>query len=260
MKILVLGDAFVDTYHLGTTSRLSAEAPIPVVNITGVLEFPGGACNVRENLISLGVDGRYLFQPTSRKVNYPVKNRLIVNDTQVARWDTDDWCSMYQREDLLVLMEDFDAVIVSDYGKGSITKEVIQILWEVTLPVFVDTKQSPVDWIGSEAVLFPNLEEYKRYQKEYDWIGRVVLKRGAEGLSLLEFGSVVLQRPAVARFVRDVNGAGDTVIAAFALALVGGRNIDWCLEFANAAAAVAVEHQFTYAPSLREVEYKLYQE
>jgi bifunctional ADP-heptose synthase (sugar kinase/adenylyltransferase) len=255
MKILVLGDAFCDRYHLATTSRLSAEAPIPICKIERSFDLPGGALNVRENLRRLGVDGRFLVP--SGDVNLPIKNRLVVGDHQLARWDENDFCTPYKREDLLVLLEEWDGIIVSDYSKGSITQEVIQILREVSLPMFVDTKTNPTSWIGSEAVMFPNLSEYKTFQQSYEWFGKVLLKRSAEGIALVEYGNVVLQRPALASLVRSVNGAGDTAMAAFVVSILGGANMDFALEYSMAAAAVSVEHPYTYAPTEQEVLDKL---
>lgn len=250
--IIVIGDAFVDRYHLGTSTRLSPEAPIPVVGIDYTFDIPGGAANVRANLISLGENGKMLFPSLSKPQNYPIKNRLLSSNIQIARWDEKDYCFPFQREDLLPLLE-ADAIIVSDYGKGSVSKEVIQILRDYRGPLFVDTKKDPTDWIGSNAILFPNLKEYNEFQSSYEWFPQVVLKQGSEGLALVEFGKVVLHRPAMARFVTSVNGAGDTVIAAFVSSFLSGANLDYCLEFANAAAAISVEGEFTTTPQLSQV-------
>ena len=63
MKLIVIGDAFIDKYHVGTSHRLSPEAPIPVVGVDYVVEKSGGAANVRENLRSLGEEGLILMPP-----------------------------------------------------------------------------------------------------------------------------------------------------------------------------------------------------
>jgi bifunctional ADP-heptose synthase (sugar kinase/adenylyltransferase) len=256
-KIIVLGDAFIDRYVVGSSKRISPEAPIPVVEVEMTLDFPGGAANVRENLRSLGEEGLMLYKAINDPQNYPVKNRLMCGDTQIARWDERDWCEPFTRADLLPLLE-ADAIIVSDYGKGSVSKEVIQVLRETSLPLFVDTKGDPGGWIGSDAVMFPNLKEYKEFEEKYSWFPKVVLKCGSEGLKLLEYGKVVLSRPAKARFVKSVNGAGDTVLVAFVVALLGGCDLDYCLEFANAAAAIVVEKPFTASVTFEEVENRLY--
>lgn len=86
MKIIVVGDSFIDRYWVGSTNRISPEAPIPVVEVEYTRDFPGGAANVRENLRALGEDGLLLFKPASSEQNYPIKNRLISNGVQLARW------------------------------------------------------------------------------------------------------------------------------------------------------------------------------
>lgn len=243
-KIAVIGDPFIDVYHVGRVRGLSAEAPIPIVDKESILILPGGAANVLNNLKSLGADAFLLDKYPHQ--NVPVKNRLMSTDgTQLARWDEEDWCRPYDKGDLVGLLE-ADAIVVADYGKGSVSEEVIQILRSVSVPVFVDTKKDPAPWLGSEtATLFPNLKEFHQYEEHYKWLPRVILKRGAEGLAFLEFGSVVLQRPALARHVRSVNGAGDTVLAAFTLAALSGCTLIQCLNFANAAAADVVEQPFS---------------
>ena len=255
MKIIVLGDAFVDRYWVGRAVGMSAEAPIPTVKLDYRKECPGGAANVRMNLTSLGVDGRFLFPPLSRAQNWPIKNRLLVGDTQLARWDEDDFCMPYQREDLLELL-DADGIVVSDYCKGAISEEVIQVLKGVNIPLFVDTKGDPKVWVDSSAVLFPNLKEFREFEESYSWLPQVVLKQGDMGMGLMQFGRVILSRPAMAEKVVCVNGAGDTALAAFVVAYLSGGNLEYCLEWANAAAGVAVENPYTYAPTKEEVDAK----
>lgn len=250
-KIIIVGDAFIDRYWIGETERVSPEAPIPVVKVAMIKEFPGGAANVRQNLRSLGEDGRLLMKGLSAPQNYPIKNRLMCNDVQIARWDEDDYCIPFSRADLLPLVE-ADAIIVSDYGKGSLSEEVIQILSEVRVPLFVDTKNDPALWIESDAILFPNLREWKQYSQHYGWMSRVLLKGGAQGLNWVEYGETKLTSPSRAKFVKNVSGAGDTVLAAFVSAYLSGADRDWCLKFANSAAAVAVENEYTYSPTLQE--------
>ncbi len=256
MKIVVVGDACVDRYWLATSDRQSAEAPIPVCEIQAKFDLPGGAANVRANLRGLGVDGLILMPGKTQAQNYPIKNRLMVGDHQIARWDENDYTRPFRAEDLDPLRE-AEAVIVADYGKGSITEEVIQFLRESDFPVFVDTKRDPRPWIGAtNVIMFPNLSEYTRYEQGYEWFPKVLLKRGKDGLSWVTYGNLVASVPAKAKFVRSVNGAGDTVIAAFAESFLGGATLERSVKWANAAAAVAVELPYTTAVTRELVEEK----
>jgi bifunctional ADP-heptose synthase (sugar kinase/adenylyltransferase) len=252
-KIAVIGDAFIDRYWCGETHRVSPEAPLPVVSIQSVFDLPGGAANVRMNLRSLGADAVMLFRGLAQPQNYPVKNRLMVGGVQLARWDENDWCEPFGRVDLLAIA-DCDAVVVADYGKGSISEEVIQILREVTIPIYVDTKRDPSPWLGSNAVMFPNKSEYEKYRNVYEWFPQVVLKCGKEGIQHVQFGRTVLSRASLATQVVSVNGAGDTVIAAYADMALAGGDVSSCLDWANAAAAVVVGKSYTSVATIEEVE------
>lgn len=259
MKVAVIGDFMVDRYLIGDVTRISPEAPIPVVKIKEQFDLPGGAGNVAENLKALGVEeARY-----KDSWHIPVKNRLMVGDHQLARWDQDDQCEPIKYG---VKFLECDAVIVADYGKGAISPYIIEEIKKFDGPIFVDTKGDPSCWSGVATAIFPNSKEYVQYQEQYDkFDGIVVLKDGSRGLFILDDVNGDIESPAQARFIRSVNGAGDTVIAAFVykyltIPALTPFNEFWqdCLDFANAAAAVACEHPYTYAPTLKEVEDRYY--
>ena len=251
MKIGIVGDFLQDRYWVGSVGGLSAEVPVPVVKIHSVFDVPGGSGNVCANLRSLGVDARVVFK--ADELTHPIKNRLIVDGQQIARWDQTDWCEPLGVGDLLELAE-CDAVVVSDYGKGSISPEIVEVLRETTLPLFVDTKRDPSPWIGTQAVLFPNLKEYNQYKDRYDWISKVVLKRGQDGVMLMEFGHPVLSRASVVKNLVSVCGAGDTVLAGFVHTYLAGCNLDYCLEYAMAAASVVCGKMFTATATEDEIQ------
>lgn len=244
MKIFIVGDIGWDNYLVGKVRGLSAEAPIPVVDVQPATILPGMAGNIFANLHALEVDTELL---TTEGQNFPIKYRLMtVDGQQLARFDMGDYCRPYQRADLLPLV-DADAVIVADYGKGSINDTIAEILAGMSAPLFVDTKRDPSPWLNSNAIMFPNQLEWDKYKSKYEWFPRVVLKEGAQGLSYVEYGSTIFVRPAWARTVRSVNGAGDTVIAAFAAAYLSlNASINQCLDVACAAAANVVEQDFLH--------------
>lgn len=244
MKIAVFGDVGVDRYIICKARGLSAEAPIPVLDQVDELFLPGMAGNVAKNFTHLEVDGE-LFPPPS---GLPVKNRLITEEgLQVARFDEEDWCSPYTAQDIPDAgLDNFDAVVVSDYGKGSITDEFARALKYIPTQLFVDTKRDPACWLpGENIIFFPNLAEYRQFKESYEWFPQVILKQGAQGISYLQYGKVVLTRPALATQVACVNGAGDTTLAAYVVATLLGATIPQALDIASAAAAEVVESPFS---------------
>lgn len=252
MKVAVFGDPMRDVYWCGTAERLSPEAPIPVVKVKEKLEFPGGAANVAANLEELDVK----VVKGYNSLVCPVKNRLMVGDHQVARWDEKDECGLNNTS---IDLTGVEAVVVSDYGKGGITEQVRRVLVNLRLPLFVDTKGNPNAWISPTTVaLFPNQKEYEKYQEEYDEFGLCVLKQGSLGLTLLSRGQRWVYMPARAKKVVSVSGAGDTVLASFVWKYL--KEDSWeskanrAATFANAAAAVAVGKSWTSTVTLTEIE------
>jgi D-beta-D-heptose 7-phosphate kinase/D-beta-D-heptose 1-phosphate adenosyltransferase len=255
-KILVIGDAMYDRYYIGTTTRISPEAPIPVVKVIEQKFFGGGALNVQANLRELGAEVRVEYGWNSSEgtiIRVPHKNRLMVGTQQVARWDEFDEVEPIELErlDQAVLHWKPDAIVVSDYGKGSIQFDVIEWVEQQKLPTFVDTKRSPKEFgYSATCVFFPNETEHIQWEQQYDWCQKVVLKRSAAGIRRLELGSVVEEYPAWAKQVVSVCGAGDTVLAAYSYASCVGLH---ALPFANAAAAVVVEKPWTATATVEEV-------
>jgi D-beta-D-heptose 7-phosphate kinase / D-beta-D-heptose 1-phosphate adenosyltransferase len=247
-SILVVGDEFRDRYWLGTTTRISPEAPIPVVKIDNMKECWGGAGNVILNLTALGVR---VSACGPRYADLPVKNRLCVGNYQLARWDENDTQRETPTRDFTKFGKP-DAVIISDYAKGAVTYAVIEAIAALKIPTFIDTKRSPRDFdVVLNPIFFPNQKEYTDHLQDYRVQPFVVLKRGPEGIQFHEFGRVIQDYPALARKVVSVCGAGDTVVAAYTYAYV--QCISDPLSFANAAAAVVVEKPDTATATLEEI-------
>lgn len=247
VKILILGDFMIDAYHYATTERISPEAPIPVFKIIQRPKlFDGGAGNVAKNVMALGGDTvvpNYL----SSGAYPPRKNRLMVGNTQVVRWDEDD---LQQPNDVEIFTTPgISKIIIADYGKGSIDSNVQVAAYEANLPTFVDTKLDPSPYLGWVTAIFPNAKEYQQFKTIYDRFERCVVTRGAEGLEVLEFGKVIESFPAFCPRPVNVCGAGDTVTAAYA---VRWPKAD-AAEFAALAAAIVVAKEGTATASLEEI-------
>ncbi len=293
-KVGVFGDYMLDEFWRGQATRISPEAPVPVLLLNGVDSsecYPGGAGNVAANVAALGGNaiawgvigndesGRLLLNLLSRQGirpgtlvqekgrTTPRKVRLVAHQHQLLRLDFERPAnhSAGSRECLLRSFSRYvakvDALIISDYQKGSVTAETCDRLLPLArkrrLPVFVDPKPGNVSVCRSATVVTPNLQEAEvmtgmpmRDAKQLERGGRVLLEqfgcsyllitRGGEGMTLFAADGTVHAIQSVPRPVYDVTGAGDTVIAVLALAYCSGADMKEAAELANLAAGRVV--------------------
>ena len=243
--VLVVGDFMIDRYWIGSATRISPEAPVPVVKIERTIDYPGGAGNVSRNFQALG-GLAYNVEKSGR----PVKNRLMVGDVQVARWDQGDTCAAIDPGDVRSWV--VDGIIVADYNKGAISEEVVEALTEYEGPIFIDTKRSPAFYETLQnPIFFPNLHEWADHKPAYDECRSVIVTMGERGMAHIKRGKVIDQVPAYSSHPRCVNGAGDTVTAAYAYDFLKGNKEP--LRFAAYAAAVVVEKPYTAVVTMDEV-------
>ncbi len=303
-RIAVAGDFMLDHFIWGRASRLSAEAPVPVVECTSETYHPGGAGNVVANLAALGaivspfgVVGRdRAGQSLARALKArgvagvgllaaggrPTTLKLRIVETgrrhQIARVDTEIStplpAKLAHRLAAAVLAGRFDAVIVSDYDKGVITPEFLAALLPELrrrrTPVFLDPRTRQPEIYCPISVMTPNRGETERITgikiRDDDSLRAageallnlteglaVLITLSDEGMVLIESGGRLQRIPTVSREVYDVTGAGDTVIAAFALAYAAGATLADAARIANYAAGIAVGHVGTVAPTIQEL-------
>ena len=288
ITILVAGDFMIDHYIMGTSDRMSPEAPVPVVIPNKEYSIPGGAGNVAMNLSTMGasvicsgivgddiwgeklllilkdndinIDGIDIIK------NHPttLKQRIYSDGKQVARLDKEkiiDWKSNFLSKDF----DNYDACILSDYNKGVIKNADID-----TSILIVDPKKDDFSLYKNAHIITPNLNELKRATKIYieddqsiiqasnDLITKhnfnyVVAKKGAEGMIIVGKNNFV--KHIEANFVKnpDVTGAGDTVIAALSIAYAKTQDIELSVRFANNAAATAVSKSGTASVTINEI-------
>lgn len=256
--ILVIGERFIDRYYVGTASRLSPEAPVPVVKIDQTFELPGGAANVSANLRALGCEPTEIYQWGAA----PIKNRLISSGIQVARWDEHDdikpW-DEYMFRTLGHHAEGVDGVIISDYNKGAFTPENTKSLFAAVAAVpfiFVDSKSSPTRFglRPNETFYFPNMKEYREHASDYESCPNIVRTMSEAGMELLHNGQELYHEPAYAKRVVSVSGAGDTAIAAFAYEYCRTLDPERSLRFASKACAVSVGKPYTSTATHDEID------
>ncbi len=284
-RVLVLGDLMLDKFIWGTVSRISPEAPVPVVAVERSTSCLGGAGNVERNLAGLGAapvlvgvvgadeegawvkrraaESRGVFVDPRRPTT--VKMRIIAHHQQVVRVDEEKKrpvpVGIEDRILAFIRKNDAAGIIISDYGKGIVTAglmaRVLPLARERKIPVFVDPKVENFALFSPVTFISPNHHEAAKIvghpcetTADVEKAGReimalisafyLIIKRGERGMSLFEKDKPPLHIPTVAREVFDVTGAGDTVIAAAALAILAGASLREAAVIANAAAGVVV--------------------
>ena len=239
-KILLLGDDCIDVYQYGTVNRLSPEAPVPVFTYEYEEQRPGMAANVKVNLEALGCDVSYLHGETS------VKTRLIERRSKqhVVRIDNDKISNPIRFE---TAIPKYDAIVISDYNKGTIDYELItDLIKTVTVPIFIDTKKTDLAILNGCYIKINQLEASRATSQPHpSWLITTLGDKGAtwNGTTF----------SAEAAEVADVCGAGDTFLSALAFEFLRTQDIEKSIEFANRAAGISVQHLGCYAPSLEEL-------
>ena len=241
MKILLIGDSCQDHYDLGRVDRISPEAPVPVFVPTVRHKNNGMAANVAENLRQLGikVDLRDRFVGT--------KTRLVDERSrqQLIRIDTDAKTVLPLEFEQLPRFT-HDAVVISDYGKGTVTYELLTYIHnKVKVPVFVDTKKTDLSGFPKFWFKINSLEAARLISRP----GKIIVTRGRDGV---EFDDRTYAVPQID--VTDVCGAGDTFLAALAVRYLETTDIQEAIQFAIAASSVTVKHWGVYAPTREEID------
>jgi len=239
-KILLIGDNCTDVYQYGTIDRLSPEAPVPVFVPTHTETRAGMAGNVANNLKALGCDVNYLHGETS------VKTRLLDERSrqQIVRIDADVESTPITFETAIPHV--YDAVVISDYNKGTVSYELIEELIALSIPIFIDTKKTDLARMQGAWVKINELE-HSRIKSECTGL---IVTRGSRGASAVHH-DIDVAAPSVE--VVDVTGAGDTFLSALAYRYLDTGDIKKAITFANAASAVTVQHLGVYAPTLKEI-------
>ncbi len=283
-NILVVGDVMLDKYWFGDSDRISPEAPVPVVKVMTKEDRLGGAGNVALNVASLqgrvtllsivGNDENSLLlerklieknvNPVlvrSPKLPTIVKLRVVARNQQMIRCDfempPDEKDERVLFEKYLELLPNYDLVIFSDYGKGSLrnVKKMIAEANKLNIPSLVDPKGNDFDKYSGAYAITPNKAELRVIVG--DWLNEEALNAKAESLrQTLNLKYLILTRSeegmtlygqdrrfsikAQAKEVFDVSGAGDSAIAVLGLLLANGYSIDEAVKYSNKAGGIVV--------------------
>lgn len=298
LRLLVVGDLMLDQFVWGSVRRISPEAPVPIVEFENESFMPGGAANVARNLSALSVPcelfgivgrdgtGRHLKEllveqqvicngvlvDSSRPTS--IKSRIVAQHQQMVRVDRESTAVLSERvlRKLLLAIDDridqADAVILGDYGKGVVSQSLIDPIKEMCRQrgVWLSLDPKPVNRLNLSglSLITPNRKEafelagaqdglrgpHPLEDKALLTVANQLLERLSPALLLITLGDQGMllcgrnqkpfHIPTVAQEVYDVSGAGDTVIASFTMAIAAGASPVEAAIISNHAAGVVV--------------------
>ena len=302
-RVLVVGDIILDRYVTGVVSRLSPEAPIPVLRPDTDRSTLGGAANVALNIATLGGEavlvGVVGADPSGKTVealvektpgitsaivrmpNRPTtaKTRFMTGSHQLLRLDEETTAPLDADGSAAVLaaiernLPLVNVIVLSDYAKGVLCDTVLKSILAMERGgkvMIADPKRPDFAAYRGADILTPNEHEVRvatrieaDHDMEADRAGRVALDdtggeavlvtRSAKGLTLVRRDADTLHLPTRAREVADVSGAGDTLVAALAVALAAGAALPEAAMLANATAGISVGKQGTATVTRQEL-------
>jgi D-glycero-beta-D-manno-heptose-7-phosphate kinase len=290
--VVVLGDLVADVFIYGEIARISREAPVLILNQRETKIAPGGGANAVHNLWALGAkprpvgivgddsEGRQLVAYLSNlgidvggitvaeSYRTPSKTRILASAVhsqrqQIVRLDSGDPLQDQKirtpvEGKLRVALRNADALLVSDYGYGLVTPQLVTRLRKKSIPATIDSRFAMMDFSRMTAATpnEPEVEAALRITignnlKKLESAGRSLLRklrhdallitRGKDGMALFEPGKKTAHIPIHGSDeIADVTGAGDTVIAVFTLALAAGASYYEAARLANYAGGIVV--------------------
>ena len=293
LQILVVGDVMVDAYYFGSVDRISPEAPVPVISVSKKDHRPGGAANVALNLKNLGAkvllssvigndeEGRELtsllkneaininglFTDQTRPTT--MKTRVISSSQHLLRIDnesTNDISEILENKILEYIsnsINSINAIILEDYNKGLLTKNLISKIIDIAnknkVPTIVDPKKENFFAYKNCTLFKPNRKEIIEglktdldltIPKNVDIAAQLLIdKLGCQNVMItLSEDGVFIKNNKEAKHVKahdrkiiDVSGAGDTVVSVAALCLAANMNLEQTAEISNIAGGLVCQ-------------------
>jgi len=245
MKILLIGDSCQDIYVYGRCDRLCPAAPVPIFVPTVSKNNDGMAGNVYQNLQILGIDCDFITN--NEKIS---KTRYVEEKTNqmIIRIDSGE-SSVDRIENLRdISLNDYKAVVISDYNKGFLLKEDIQYLAKNHPLVFMDTKKLLGKWCKDCDFIKINNYEYANTKHLLDACGewmdkKLIVTRGSKGCTYMKE-----DYPVEKVEIKDLCGAGDTFLSGLVAEYIHSDDLDKAINFANECATEVVQHRAVGLP------------
>nr|BET44454.1 MAG: bifunctional D-glycero-beta-D-manno-heptose-7-phosphate kinase/D-glycero-beta-D-manno-heptose 1-phosphate adenylyltransferase HldE [Candidatus Aschnera chinzeii] len=304
-RILVVGDVMLDRYWYSSSNKLSTESPVPICHVTSKNDSPGGAANVAMNIAALGSTVyliSFVGKDRAAKILYSklkkanifcdfissysystiIKLRILAQNKQLVRIDFEKQSECFNVQELFRrvknILSNVDAIIISDYGKGTLKEisKLISLANSASIPVFIDPKGKCFNEYAYASILTPNMYEFERVvgkcvnnqdikNKGMNLINSLNLQQGLLitrselGMTLLQRDNKITHLPAYTMHnVYDSTGAGDTVIAVLAASLIVKCDIYHACKLANIAASLVVKKLGTTSISFPEFKQAVY--
>ena len=233
---LVIGDVMLDEFHWCDVTRISPEAPVPVFNAIKLIKNGGMAMNVYANLQSLGANPNICTNNNWKSIT---KTRFVdrrTNHMFMRLDENDDKYGICNIQEINFKL--YDAVVVSDYNKGFLSKEDLRHISVHSRISFLDTKKIIGDWASEFTFIKINHYEYEN-TKQYltsKTMKNLIVTKGPNGCI---YQNKVYDVPLVE--VKDTSGAGDTFVAALCYKFCETNNIDLSIKFANDCSTKVVQ-------------------
>lgn len=307
-KILVIGDLMVDKWVLCNSLRLSQEAPVPIIKVNNIRYNLGGAGNVCRNITNLGARCHFLgllgkdnitdnivfsfFNDINSTNSFvldetrknTIKERIIADGQHIVRIDNEDTNNISSEIEekiynkFLTNYYEFDAIILQDYNKGLLTKNLIRKIItkanEKNIKVFVDPKKDNFESYNNSYLFKPNKKEFsnivqvdvKNIMDIYvlkdtikNWknslnIKNVLITLGRQGMILFSDDEIThYDENVLENNIVDVTGAGDIVISMITLLDLNGASNYEKLFYSSVAAQISVTKRGTSLVNLQEM-------
>ena len=308
-RVLVVGDLMLDEYLWGDVERISPEAPVQIVTVIREDHTLGGSGNVVNNLTALGAqvwpagvigtgeDGRMVLEkfkqmeidtrciiqdadrPTTRKTRIIAANQHVLRIDREIRREISEHSYAALRDAIDSILEQVDIILISDYGKGVVTRELLGRLASsaahLKKPLLVDPKGTDFTKYNGATLITPNKKEaelaskiaidddHSLFAAGHQILAEVAIEKllitcGKQGMVLFERGAAPHIIEAKTRQVYDVSGAGDTVLSVLGLALAAGAPYKEAVSLANMAAGLVVSKVGTATVTQPELAAALY--
>jgi len=240
LKVLLIGDACTDRYYYGSVTRLSPEAPVPVLKHLYTEERLGMCLNVGANLEALGV-----LVDVLKNDEMIYKDRFVDAKTKqhLLRADFGESAKVQPIDPDKIDISGYDAVVVSDYNKGFISRSIASHIsakcHAAAIPLFVDSKKKNLECY--EHCFIKINEKESNEMKQLSATANLIITLGARGA---KYEDTVY--PTTECEVFDVSGAGDTFMSALVYKYLESKDIPIALKFANYCARIVVQKFGTY--------------